>query len=46
MRLTVNREAVEVEGSEPTVRTLVADRNMPDKAMVVAVNGDVVRWEE
>ncbi|WP_119069280.1 sulfur carrier protein ThiS [Rubrobacter indicoceani] len=46
MQLTVNREAVEVSEPQPTVRTLVAGRNMPDKAMVVAVNGVVVSREE
>ncbi len=46
MRVTVNQESVEVEESRPTIRTLLASKEMPDKSVVVAVNGDVVRREE
>jgi thiazole synthase len=46
MQVTVNRESVEVEESKPTIRTLLAGKEMPDKSVVVAVNGDVVRREE
>ena len=46
MRVTVNRESVEVEESKPTIRTLLAGKEMPDRSVVVAVNGDVVRREE
>ena len=46
MHVTVNRESVEVEESKPTIRTLLAGKEMPDKSVVVAVNGDVVRREE
>lgn len=45
MRVTVNREPVEVE-EEPTIRTLLAGEELPDRSVVVAVNGDVVRREE
>jgi thiazole synthase len=46
MRVTVNRESLEVEESKPTIRMLLAGKEMPDKSVVVAVNGDVVRREE
>ncbi|AHY45869.1 thiS: thiamine biosynthesis protein ThiS [Rubrobacter radiotolerans] len=46
MQLTVNREPVEVEEKDPTVRTLVAARDLPHEAIVVALNGEVVRREE
>lgn len=46
MRVTVNQESVEVEESRPTIRTLLASKEMPDQSVVVAVNGDVVRREE
>lgn len=45
MRVTVNQKPVEIE-DEPTIRTLLADNEMPDSSVVVAVNGDVVRREE
>ncbi len=45
MRVTVNREAVEVEDG-PTIRDLLAGKELPDRSVVVAVNGDVVRREE
>lgn len=45
MRVTVNQKPIEVEG-EPTIRTLLTGNEMPDRSVVVAVNGDVVRREE
>lgn len=45
MRVTVNQKPVEI-GDGPTIRTLLADKEMPDRSVVVAVNGDVVRREE
>ncbi len=46
MRVTVNREPVQIEDSEPTIRTLLAGKAMPDKSVVVAVNGNVISREE
>ncbi len=46
MNVTVNRESLEVRDSNPTVRGLLAERGIPEKAIVVAVNGDVVRQSE
>lgn len=45
MHVTVNQKPIEVE-DEPTVRTLLIGKELPDKSVVVAVNGDVVRREE
>ncbi|WP_219975652.1 sulfur carrier protein ThiS [Rubrobacter xylanophilus] len=46
MRIRLNRESVELDGGKPTVRRLLEERRLPDKAIVVAVNGEVVRREE
>lgn len=46
MNLTVNREMVEIEGPEPTVSALLAERGIPEEGIVVAVNGDVIRRGE
>lgn len=49
MNVTVNREPMEVEEKDPTVRSLLSDKNLPDKSIVVAVNGEVVRrgeWDD
>lgn len=46
VNVSVNREPVEVEEKEPTVRTLLANKKLPDESIVVAVNGEVVRREE
>ena len=43
MNVTLNREPVEIREPEGTVRGLLAGRNIPDEAIVVAVNGDVIR---
>jgi thiazole synthase len=45
MNVTVNREPMEVEEKDPTVRSLLSDKNLPDKSIVVAINGEVVRRE-
>lgn len=45
MYVTVNQKPIEVE-DKPTVRTLLVGKELPDKSVVVAVNGDVVRREE
>ncbi len=44
MNITLNREKAEVEG--PTIRDLLSEKELPQKAIVVAVNGDVVRRDE
>ena len=41
MRVSVNQKSVEVKQNEPTIRTLLAGNEMPDKSVVVAGNGDV-----
>ncbi len=49
MNVTVNRGIVEVEAPEPTVRTLLSERGIPEEGIVVAVNGEVVprgEWED
>lgn len=46
MNITLNQEPAEVEGSEPTVRALLSEKDIPREAIVVAVNGDVLRREE
>ncbi|CAN5313605.1 sulfur carrier protein ThiS [soil metagenome] len=46
MNVTVNRESLEVKDPNPTVRALLAERGIPEQAIVVAVNGDVVRQSE
>ncbi|MCA1717044.1 MAG: sulfur carrier protein ThiS, partial [Actinobacteria bacterium] len=46
MNVTVNRESLEVKDPNPTVRALLAERGIPEKAIVVAVNGEVVRQSE
>ena len=46
MNVTLNREPVRIDGSEGTIRGLLAERGIPEEAMVVAVNGDVVRRDE
>ena len=46
MNVVINREPVEVKETEPTVRVLLTEKGIPDEAIVVAVNGDVVRREE
>lgn len=49
MNVTVNRQPVEVEAQEPTIRTLLAERGVPEEGIVVAIDGDVVprgEWDE
>lgn len=46
MNVTVNREHVEVKNLEPTVRSLLDEKEIPERAIVVAVNGVVVRQSE
>lgn len=46
MNVTLNRETLEVRDPSPTIRTLLAEREIPERAIVVAVNGDVVRKSE
>ena len=46
MNVTLNREPVRIDGSEGTIRGLLAEREIPEEAIVVAVNGDVVRRDE
>lgn len=46
MNITVNREPMEVEEREPTIRTLLSEKKLPEKSIVVAINGEVVRREE
>lgn len=46
MQVTVNRESVDLDPVEPTIRTLLADKELPDRSVVVAINGDVVPREE
>lgn len=46
MRVSINREPVEVEDREPTLGALLADKQVPEEGIVVAVNGEVVRREE
>jgi thiazole synthase len=46
MNLTINQELTQIEAPRPTVRALLEERNMPQKAVVVAVNGEVLRREE
>ncbi len=46
MNVTLNREPVEIGEPEGTVRGLLAGRSIPDEAIVVAVNGDVIRRSE
>lgn len=46
MNITLNQEPAEVGGSEPTLRALLSEKEIPREAIVVAVNGDVIRREE
>ena len=46
MRIRLNQESVELDGGRLTVRRLLEERRIPDKAIVVAVNGEVVPREE
>lgn len=46
MNVTLNREPVEIVGQEGTIRGLLAERNIPEEAIVVAVNGDVIHRDE
>ena len=49
MNVTLNREPVRIDGPEGTIRRLLAEREISEEAIVVAVNGDVVRrneWDE
>ena len=49
MNVTLNQEQVKLGGPEDTVRGLLSGRNIPEEAIVVAVNGDVVprgEWDE
>ena len=46
MNVTLNREPVRIDGPEGTIRGLLAEREIPEEAIVVAVNGDVVRRDE
>lgn len=46
MNLTINREPARFEASPPSVAALVEERGMPQKAVVIAVNGEVLRREE
>jgi thiazole synthase len=46
MQVTLNREPVELESREPTVWDVISERNLPERAVVVAVNGEVVRRDE
>ncbi len=46
MNVTVNREPMEVEEKDPTIRTLLARNDLPDKSIVVAVNGEIVHRED
>lgn len=46
MNLTINQEPARFEASPPSVKALVQERGMPQKAVVIAVNGEVLRREE
>jgi thiamine biosynthesis protein ThiS len=49
MNVTINREPVEVEAEEPTIRGFLKERGIPEEGVVVAINGDVVprgEWGE
>ncbi len=49
MNVTLNREPVQIDGPEGTIRRLLVERDIPEKAIVVAVNGDVIRrgeWDQ
>ena len=49
MKVTLNREPIKLGEQAGTVRGLLAERNIPEEAIVVAVNGDVIRrgeWDE
>ena len=46
MNVNINREHTEVKNPEPTVRSLLDEKEIPERAIVVAVNGVVVRQSE
>jgi len=46
MDIMLNRETVEISSPEPTIEALLAEKEIPAKAIVVAVNGDVIRRDE
>lgn len=46
MNLTINQEPASFEATPPSVMALVEERGMPRKAVVIAVNGEVLRREE
>ena len=46
MNVTLNREPVRIAGPEGTIRGLLVEREIREEAIVVAVNGDVVRRDE
>lgn len=49
MNLTVNQEAIDVEATELTILAFLRLRELPERATVVAVNGEIVGqadWDE
>lgn len=46
MNITLNREPAKLEADRPTVRQLLSEKEIPPDAIVVAVNGEVVRQSE
>lgn len=46
MNITLNRQPDEVESNEPTICELLSEKEIPQKAIVVAINGDVIQRDE
>lgn len=46
MNITLNRQPDEVKSNEPTIRELLSEKEIPQKAIVVAINGDVIQRDE
>lgn len=42
MNLTVNQQSVSIDHDTPTIAVFLRDRNLPEKAVVVAINGDII----
>ncbi|MGI8406860.1 MAG: sulfur carrier protein ThiS, partial [Thermomicrobiales bacterium] len=42
MNLTVNQQSVSIDHDAPTIAVFLRDRSLPDKAIVIAINGDII----
>ena len=48
MDLTVNQQSMTIDHDAPTIAIFLRDRNLPETAIVIAINGDIIprtEWE-